>query len=128
MKNRVLQVIASLPGILFLVTGLRWLIDPAGAAAALGMPLLEGVGRSTQIGDLSAFFLVLALFTLTGVATLKRHWFYAPVALLVIAAFSRIVAWLVQDAALALNLIVPELVIAALLWFTSKPICAEDPE
>ena len=37
--NKVLRVIVALPGILFVVTGLRWLVDPASAAAKFGMPL-----------------------------------------------------------------------------------------
>ena len=38
------------------VMGLRWLVDPSGAAAGIGMPVLDGLARSSQIGDLGAFF------------------------------------------------------------------------
>lgn len=57
--NQVLRVIVALPAILFVVTGLRWLVAPEPVAAEFGMPLLDGVGRSSQIGDMSAFFLTL---------------------------------------------------------------------
>lgn len=117
--TKVLRVLVALPGVLFLVLGLRWIVDPAAAAAALGMPLLVGVGRSTQIGDLSAFFLTLAVTILVGAITARKVWLYAPMLLLALAALVRILAWLLHDAALATHLILPELIIAGLLWLAS---------
>ena len=65
MKN-VLRVVAGLFGILFLINGLQWIIAPASIAAQLGMPLLEGVGLSTQIGDMGSFFITVGAMTLIG--------------------------------------------------------------
>lgn len=124
MMARVLQAVLVAPAILFIVMGLRWLVDPAGAAEQLGMPLLDGVGLSSQIGDLAAFFLLIGLFVLTGIVTSERRWFYAPVALLLLAAVSRVLAWALHDAALAVPQIGTELIIAALLWFVSGRLCA----
>jgi len=56
--NRLLKVLVVLPAILFLVTGLRWLVAPAGVAPQFGLTLEQGVGLSSQVGDLSAFFSV----------------------------------------------------------------------
>jgi hypothetical protein len=42
------------------------------------MPLLEGAGLSTQIGDLGSFFITVGAMTLIGAITTTRHWFYAP--------------------------------------------------
>ncbi|MEQ8859037.1 MAG: hypothetical protein RIC56_10340 [Pseudomonadales bacterium] len=113
--NRVLRAIVALSGALFVVIGLRWVTDPAAAAEALGMPLLSGVGRSTQIGDMAAFFLTLGITILMGAITGQRAWFHAPILLLGLAAGFRIVAWLVHDAALAMHLIAPEVIVAAVL-------------
>ena len=123
MINRILRIVTVLPGILFLVTGVGWIIDPASAAARLGMPLLEGVGRSTQIGDLGAFFLTMGLLILVGVTTLKRVWFYPPMMLLSLAAALRIVAWLVHGAALASSMIAVEIVVTALLYVSTIRLC-----
>ena len=54
--NKILRVVVALPAILFVVMGLRWVVAPAGIAPEFGMPLLQGLGLSTQIGDLGAFF------------------------------------------------------------------------
>jgi hypothetical protein len=103
---------------------LRWLAQPEGAAAELGMPLLDGVARSTQIGDLGAFFFSLGAFALLGAITFQRSWFNAAVFLVGGAAVFRILAALLQDAAFALDLIAPELVIAAILFASSRLLCS----
>jgi len=124
--RKILQILVGLPGVLFLFLGIRWLVDPGSAAEALGMPLLEGVGRSTQIGDLAAFFITLSVMIFAGLITGKRTWFYPPVMLLGLAALFRITAWIVHDAALAMHLIVPELVVATLLFFVSAQISEKE--
>ena len=121
--NKILRVVTVLPGILFVVIGVGWIIDPASAAAGVGMPLLEGVGRSTQIGDLGSFFLAMGLLILVGVTTLDRAWFYPPMMLLGLAAIFRIVAWLVHGAALAGSMIAVEIIVTALLYVSTIRLC-----
>ena len=123
MINKILRVVTVLPGILFVVIGVGWIIDPASAAAGVGMPLLEGVGRSTQIGDLGSFFLTMGLLILVGVTTLERVWFYPPMMLLGLAAIFRIVAWLVHGAALAGSMIAVEIIVTALLYVSTIRLC-----
>ncbi len=123
MINKILRVVTVLPGILFVVIGVGWIIDPASAAAGVGMPLLEGVGRSTQIGDLGAFFLTMGLLILVGVTTLKRVWFYPPMMLLGLAASLRMIAWLVHGAALAGSMIAVEIIVTALLYVSTIRLC-----
>lgn len=117
---KVLSVLVALLGVLFLLIGLRWQIDPAAAAATLGMPLLDGVGRSTQIGDMTAFFLTLGLLILMGLVTSQRIWFYPACMLLGIAAFGRILAWAFHDAAFAFDMIAVEVIVTGFLLFASR--------
>ena len=88
MKN-VLRIVAGLLGFFFLINGIQWIVNPASIAEQLGMPLLEGAGLSTQIGDIGSFFITVGVMTLVGVITTTRHWFYAPSMLLLIAAIYR---------------------------------------
>jgi hypothetical protein len=115
----VLRVLVTLPAVLFVVMGLRWITDPEGAAAGLGMTLLEGVGRSSQIGDVGTFFLSMGIMMLLALITARRSWFYAPALMLSLVALLRVLAWLLHDAALALDMIVVEVVIASILLFAS---------
>ena len=51
-----LRTITILLGLGLLLIGLGWWVHPAAAAEMLGASLLDGTGRSTQIGDSGAFF------------------------------------------------------------------------
>jgi uncharacterized membrane protein len=105
---------------MFIMTGLRWLVDPATAATQFGMPLLDGIGLSTQIGDLAAFFIAGGMFVFIALITSKRSWYYPPIMLVGFTALFRILAWLLHDATLAVQMIVPEIVIAMLLLAASR--------
>ena len=113
--NKTLRVIATLPGLLFLSMGIRWIVAPEAVAKELGMPLLDGMARSTQIGDLASFFVALGCMILLGVFTLQRTWFYAAAMLLGGAAVFRTLAWMMHDAALATESIAVEVVVTAIL-------------
>lgn len=118
--NKILKILVLLPAILFLVTGLRWLVAPAGVAPMFGLTLDQGVGLSSQVGDMSAFFLTLASCMLIALISGRRSWYYPAIMLLSIAAVGRILAWLVHDAALALDLIGPEVVVSIILLVASR--------
>ena len=57
---------------------------------------------------------------LTGLVTREHLWFYPAMILLGLTAVGRILAWLVHDAALATDLIAPEVIITILLWVASR--------
>lgn len=125
--NKVLRYLTLLPGVLFIGISLRWLIDPAGAAASIGMPLLDGIARSSQIGDLGAFFFAAGSMLLLGVITLQRAWFYGAAMLLGGAAIFRVLAWVMHDAALAVPLIAVEVIVTALALATAASSAKRDP-
>ena len=118
MKQRIFQLILALPAALFLFTGVRWLVDPAAVAPQFGFELGIGLGLSTQIGDLSAFFLTLGGTIVVALVTGQRAWYYPAVALLSLAAVGRTVAWLFHGAELT-PLIAFEVVVAALLLWAA---------
>ena len=125
MKN-VLRIVVGLIGILFFLNGLQWIISPATVAESLGMPLLEGVGLSTQIGDLGSFFITVGAMTLIGAITTTRHWFYAPSMLLLVAALYRTLSTLLYGAPFVMSAIVVEVVVGLFLIFVSSKIAMED--
>jgi hypothetical protein len=100
-------------GAVFLVQGIGWLVDPARVAAGLGMPLLDGLARSTQVGDLSAFFLVAGATMLLGSRPGRSDLLYVPAALVGGAAVTRTLAWAFQGAAFAALFIAVEVAVAA---------------
>ena len=117
--NTPLRVVVGIVGVFFLLQGLGWLFAPANAAEGLGMPLLDGVARSTQIGDFAAFFVGLGTMILLGAVRQERTWLFAGAMLLGGAAIGRTLAALVHDAAFTTQFIAIEAVIAALLLFVA---------
>ena len=117
--NIALRAIVLVCGVLFIVTGLRWLLAPVGVAPEFGLVLSSGVGLSSQIGDMSAFFLTLGVCILMGLITQRAIWYYPPIILLSLTAVGRLLAWLLHDAALAMNLIAPEVIVALILLIAS---------
>ena len=126
--NVYLRVAVALPAILFIVMGVRWVVAPAGIAAELGMPLLQGVGLSTQIGDLGSFFFAGGVLVLIGVITQKRPWFYAPALLLGCTALFRTLAWLLHGATFALDMIAVEIILVCLLLFAASRAAPESSQ
>jgi hypothetical protein len=123
--NVALKAVVLLCGVLFIVTGLRWLLAPAGVAPEFGLALSTGVGLSSQIGDMSAFFLTLGVSILMGLTTGRAIWYYPPMILLSLTAVGRILAWLLHDAALATGLIAPEVIVALILLIASRRLATE---
>ena len=123
--NVALRAVVLLCGVMFIVTGLRWLLAPAGVAPEFGLALSTGVGLSSQIGDMSAFFLTLGVSILMGLTTGRAIWYYPPMILLSLTAVGRILAWLLHDAALATGLIAPEVIVALILLIASRRLATQ---
>ena len=123
--NSVLKGLVLVIAVSFLVTGLRWLVAPVGVAPTFGLTLDQGVGLSSKVGDMSAFFLTLATCLLIALISGRRSWYYPAIMLLSFTAIGRIVAWLVHDAALALDIIALEVVVSIILLVASRRFAKE---
>jgi hypothetical protein len=84
------------------------------------MPLLEGLGRSTQVGDFAALFLALGATTLAGARPGRARLLLVPAATLSAAALARTLAWAVHGAGFAGAFIGVELACAAILAAASR--------
>jgi len=128
MMSNVIRALALLPALAFLFTGLSWLTQPESAAASLGLPLLDGVARSSQIGDMAAFFLSGSFMIFIGLITEKRIWLQAPAMVVGLTAICRILAWLLHDAALPMNLIAPEIIFCLILLLVASRLPQENQQ
>lgn len=52
-----LRIVTTMLYVFLALQGLVWSADPGRTAEGLGTPLLDGLGRSMQVGDFSSFFL-----------------------------------------------------------------------
>jgi hypothetical protein len=115
-----LRILTLLVGAFFALQGVNWLANPAGAASGLAMPLLDGLGRSTQIGDLASFFLAIGATALVGALPGRARLLLVPAGMLVAAAAARTLAWAVHEASFASAFIGIEVIAAAFLAFASQ--------
>jgi hypothetical protein len=113
--SSILRVLVVLLGVGFALQGIGWLIVPTAAAGSLGMPVLDGLGRSTQFGDFAAFFLTTGVTILLGSRPGRERLLYFPAGLLGSAAFGRIAAWDLHGATFATLFIAVELLASAVL-------------
>ncbi len=109
------RVLAVLVALLMGSLAVGWVFDPASAAENLGMPLLDGIGRSTQVGDFAALFVSATVLCLVGAITQETPWLYSTSLLLGTAALFRTTAWAFHGADLAIASIVAELVMTGML-------------
>ena len=124
--DKILKVVVALTAVLFASIGLRWLVAPEGVATAFGMTLMEGLGLSSQIGDLGAYFLALAIFILLALTTGRRTWYYPSIILLGLTAIMRTMAWIFHGASLAVDMIAVEVIVCAILYIGSLRVAYED--
>lgn len=122
----ILKILVTILSVLFIVNGVRWLVAPAGIAPTFGLELADGIGLSSQIGDMAGFFLTLGTCALIGMISGQRLWFYPAIMLLGITATGRIIAFLVHDATLATQMIGIEAIAALIFFVASRKLASDD--
>ena len=119
--NRLLVVLNTINGVIFIVLGLLWVISPYEAGANFGiLEIPEGLGRSSLIGGVGSYFFCIGVMMILAVYTLRSIWFYAPAMLLGVTALFRVISWFAHDAIFATQLIIIEMSLIILLLVTSK--------
>lgn len=119
--HTLLRAFVGLFALIFLLNGLGWMLAPSVAASFLGMTLMEGLGLSSQIGDVGAFFWGVGTMMVLGLTTRKTVWYHAAAVFVGFATVLRVLAWAVHGAPFALEQIAIEvLVVIALLLAASR--------
>tara|TARA_B110000879_G_scaffold152502_1_gene197418 strand:- start:339 stop:725 length:387 start_codon:yes stop_codon:yes gene_type:complete len=119
--NKLLVTLVTIAGFQSILFGIMWVASPYNIAASFGIySLAEGLGLSSQIGDVGAFFTGIGLMMLLAVYTLNSVWFYAPALLLGLTAVYRVLAWVILDASFATQFIAGEVLLVVLLMLTAS--------
>ena len=124
--NKILKIVVALLALVFASIGLRWLVAPEGVTTEFGMALMTGLGLSSQIGDLGAFFLSLAIFILLALTTGRRIWYYPAIILLGLTAIMRTMAWLFHGASFAVDMIAVEIIACVIFYLGSRRLADKD--
>ena len=109
------RILSGIIGLLMLWTCVGWLVDPATVAASLAMPLLEGLGGNTQIGDFTSFFFTAGVFACIAAYRVEYAWLYATISLLGSAAIFRSLAVVIHESDPLIEAICFEIVASVVL-------------
>ena len=123
--GRLWTVALCLAAAVFMISGVGWLLVPEVASVLMRMPLLAGDGLSTQIADLASFFLTMGGLIAVALVTKRSIWLYPVIMMLSFAACCRVLAWIHHGAGLPLDMVLVELVVAALLLVRARTMKSE---
>ena len=118
-----LRTLIGLVGLGALIIGAMWWYQPETAAGPLRASLLDGTGRSAQIGDSGAFFIGVGVLLLWG--AVRQHAVFVLIGgcLVGLVAPGRILSATLHGGAVTTPEVVVECVIfllALMTWFTIK--------
>ena len=118
-----LRTLTGLAGLGALVIGGMWWYQPETAAGLLGASLLDGTGRSAQIGDSGAFFMGVGVLLLWGAVRQRSVFILIGGCLVGLVAPGRILSATLHGGAVTTPEVVVECVIfllALMTWFIIK--------
>lgn len=115
MRNIIARFLCLVPSLIFLSNAYSWVTNPSKASSDLGMPYLEGIGRSSQIGDFSAFFIGIGIFCFIGSIFKNISFLVAAIIILISAAAMRIIAWQLYSASFATLFVAVEIISSIML-------------
>ena len=79
--QKILRVLIGLTGLLYITLALGFLLDPAQAAARLGIGAIAPLGMATLRGDFIGFFGTIGILALLGAVRNEARYFTAPLML-----------------------------------------------
>ena len=115
-----LRTLTSLAGLGALLIGATWWYQPETAAGLLGASLLDGTGRTAQIGDSGAFFIGVGVLMLWGAVRQRALFVLIGGGLVGLVAPGRILSATLHGGAVTTPEVVVECVIfliAVITWF-----------
>ena len=110
--------LSGILGVVLAIIALRWILSPEDSANSLGMVLLEGAGRNTQIRDFTALFASTSIFCFLSIVTRQYQWIFSSGIVFSLIALISVLASQLHDAPLTYSSLIAE-IIFAVMAFTS---------
>ena len=112
------NILSGILGIVLTIIAIRWILLPEESANSLGMILLDGSGRNTQIRDFTSIFASTAIFCFLSIATKQFQWIFSSGIIFSIISIMSIVASQLHEAPISYSSLIAE-IIFAMIAFTS---------
>ena len=115
---KIAYTLSGILGLVLAIIALRWILSPEDSANALGMVLLDGAGKNTQIRDFTALFASTSIFCFISITTRQYQWIFSSGIVFLLIALISVLASQLHDAPLTYSSLIAE-IIFAVMAFTS---------
>ena len=115
---KIAYTLSGILGLVLAIIALRWILSPEYSANALGMVLLDGAGKNTQIRDFTALFASTSIFCFLSITTRQYQWVFSSGIVFSLIALISVLASQLHDAPLTYSSLIAE-IIFAVMAFTS---------
>ena len=115
---KIAYTLSGILGVVLAIIALRWILSPEDSANSLGMVLLDGAGRNTQIRDFTALFASTSIFCFISITTRQYQWIFSSGIVFLLIALISVLASQLHDAPLTYSSLIAE-IIFAIMAFTS---------
>ena len=115
---KIAYTLSGILGLVLAIIALRWILSPEDSANSLGMVLLDGAGRNTQIRDFTALFASTSIFCFLSIVTRQYQWIFSSGIVFSLIALINVLASQLHDAPLTYSSLIAE-IIFAVMAFTS---------
>ena len=115
---KIAHTLSGILGLVLAIIALRWILSPEDSANSLGMVLLDGAGRNTQIRDFTALFASTSIFCFLSITTRQYQWIFSSGIVFSLIALISVLASQLHDAPLTYSSLIAE-IIFAVMAFTS---------
>jgi len=115
---KIAYTLSGILGVVLAIIALRWILSPEDSANSLGMVLLDGAGRNTQIRDFTALFASTSIFCFLSIVTRQYQWIFSSGIVFSLIALISVLASQLHDAPLTYSSLIAE-IIFAVMAFTS---------
>ena len=115
---KIAYTLSGILGVVLAIIALRWILSPEDSANSLGMVLLDGAGRNTQIRDFTALFSSTSIFCFLSIVTRQYQWIFSSGIVFTLIAIIGVLASQLHDAPLSYSSLMAE-IIFAVMAFTS---------
>ena len=110
------NILSGILGLVLTIIAIRWILLPEESANSLGMILLDGSGRNTQIRDFTSIFASTAIFCFLSIATKQFQWIFSSGIIFLIIAIMSIVASQLHEAPITYSSLIAEIIFAMIAF------------
>ena len=113
---KIAYTLSGILGVVLAIIALRWILSPEDSANSLGMVLLDGAGRNTQIRDFTALFASTSIFCFISITNRQYQWIFSSGIVFSLIALISVLASQIHDAPLTYSSLIAEIIFAVMAF------------